>query len=129
MAKKTEKQKWHDKAWKVWSEYIRKRDPYCVTHLVMPEPKKIPSQQAGHFWHAVLDFDDENINGQCINCNHFNSGRLDYYQKYLRNKLGNKKFDALDIRHTRAIGGEGHDIEFYQSIIEKYDKKETTRKS
>ena len=117
---KTKKQKMHDKAWKAWSAYIRKRDPFCVTHLVLG--KKVPSENAGHFWHAVLDFDDENINGQCINCNHWNSGRLAEYSTYLLNKLGKKKFEALDIRHTRAIGGEGHDEEFYQSIIDKYGK-------
>ena len=120
MSKRTKKQILRDKAWKVWSIWIRKRDPWCVTHLVIG--KKVPSENAGHFWHNVLDFDEENINGQCINCNKWNSGRLAEYSTYLLNKLGKKKFDALDIRHTRAIGGEGHDEAFYQSIIEKYGK-------
>lgn len=123
MAKRTQKQIMHDKAWKVFSAWIRERDKRCVTC------DKGLAEQGGHFFHAVLDFDEENINGQCVRCNHWLSGNLAPYSVYLLKKLGKKKFEALDIRHTRAIGGEGHDIEFYQSIIEKYDKKETTRNS
>lgn len=108
----------HRKAWDTFSKYIRKRDPYCVTHLVLGN--KVPSQNAGHFWHGVLDFDEENINGQCINCNKWNSGRLAEYSTYLLNKLGKKKFDALDIRHTRALAGEKRTDEEYLAIIKKF---------
>jgi len=116
--RKISKDTYKKKAWKVFSAWIRNRDPYCVTHLVMG--KKVPTQNAGHFWHAVLDFDEENINGQCINCNKWNSGRLAEYSKYLLQKIGKDKFDALDIRHTRAIGGEYRTEADYQAIIDKY---------
>jgi hypothetical protein len=116
MSKRTKKQILRDKAWKVFAQWIRNRDKRCVTCTTGM------AEQAGHFWHAVLDFDEENINGQCVRCNHWLSGNLASYSVYLLNKLGKKGFDALDIRHTRAIGGEGHDIEFYQSIIDKYDE-------
>lgn len=110
-----------DKAWKVFSEYIRTRDPYCVTCLI--EGKKVPSQNAGHFWHNVLDFDEENVHGQCIRCNHYYSGNLAQYSVYLLQKLGKKKFDALDIRHTMALKGEKRSDSDYIKIIEKYDKR------
>ena len=107
-----------EKAWKTFSIWIRNRDPYCVTHLVLG--KKVPSENAGHFWHNVLDFDEENINGQCVNCNKWNSGRLAEYSTYLINKIGSKRFKDLDIRHTRALSGEKRSIEDYDKIIEKY---------
>ena len=106
------------KAWSIFSKWIRNRDKWCVTHLV--EGKYIPSENAGHFWHGVLDFDEENINGQCINCNKWNNGKLAQYSVYLLKKLGKKKFDELDIRHSRASGGEYRTVEDYQKIIEKY---------
>ena len=117
---RTKRQILRDKAWKVFSQWIRKRDPYCVTHLVMG--KQVPSENAGHFHHNVLDFDEENINGQCINCNKWNSGRLAEYSIYLLKKLGKKKFDALNIRHFRAMKAEKHDEQYYQDIIDKYEK-------
>lgn len=106
------------KAWKTFSKWVRNRDPFCVTHLVMGS--KVPTQNAGHFWHTVLDFDEENVNGQCINCNKYNSGRLAEYSRYLLDKLGKDKFDALDIRHTRALAGEKRTDEEYLTIIDKY---------
>jgi len=118
--KRSPKEILRDKAWSTFSKWIRKRDPFCVTHLVMG--KKIPSENAGHFWHAVLDFDEDNINGQCVNCNKWNSGRLAEYSKYLIEKIGIKKFKELDIRHTMAMDGEYRTEEDYQNIIKKYEK-------
>jgi hypothetical protein len=101
------------RAWKYFSAYIRKRDPRCVTCGA-------PTTQAGHFWHNVLDFDEENVNGQDVRCNHFLSGNLAVYSVYLLKKLGKKKFDALDIRHTKAIGGEKRTVEELLAIGDKY---------
>jgi hypothetical protein len=102
------------KAWRTFSKWIRNRDKNCVTC------KTGLAENAGHFWHGVLDFDEENINGQCVRCNKWLSGNLAPYSVYLLKKLGKKKFDALDIRHTRAIGGEYRTDQEYNAIIEKY---------
>lgn len=118
MKKNLSKKSLHKKTWTLFSKYIRQRDPFCVTHLVMG--KKVPSENAGHFWHNVLDFDEENVNGQCINCNKWNSGRLAEYSTYLIQKLGHKKFKELDLRHTRALAGEYRTEEDYLKLIEKY---------
>lgn len=104
-----------NKAWKTFSKYIRLRDKRCVTcHTGMAE-------NAGHFWHGVLDFDEENINGQCVRCNKWLSGNLAVYSTYLINKLGVKKFKELDIRHSRALSGEKRSVEDYEEIINKYE--------
>lgn len=106
------------KAWRVFSKWIRARDPFCVTCLILS--KKIPSQNAGHFWHGVLDFDEENINGQCVHCNKWLSGNLANYSIYLIRKLGIKKFKELDLRHTKAMAGEYKTDQEYLDIIDKY---------
>ena len=105
---------WHDKAWTVFSRWIRNRDKKCVTC-----PTGL-AENAGHFWHNVLDFDEININGQCVRCNKWLSGNLAAYSTYLIKKHGLKKFNELDIRHTKAIGGEVRTIEDYKAIIDKY---------
>lgn len=108
----------HKKAWRVFSKWIRTRDPFCVTHLIMG--KQIPSENAGHYWHNVLDFDEININGQCVNCNKWNSGRLAEYAEYLIKKYGIEEFEELNKRHYLAMKGEKRTDEDYQKIIEKY---------
>ncbi len=103
-----------DRAWNTFSLWIRNRDKRCVTC------GSTEGLQAGHFWHNILDFDEENINAQCSRCNHYLSGNLAVYASYLLSKLGSKGFRALDLRHTRAMSGRKMDIEDYQAIIDKY---------
>lgn len=103
----------HKKAWRVFSKWIRNRDGRCVTCGGSPD-------HAGHFWHGVLDFDEVNVNAQCIHCNHFMSGNLAPYSTYLIQKHGIDEFKALDIRHTMAMKGEKRTDEEYQAIIDKY---------
>jgi len=109
-----------DKAWAIFSKWIRTRDPLCVTHLVMG--KQTPSENAGHFWHAKLDFDEININGQCVNCNKWNSGRLAEYSTYLIEKYGIDEFNALEKRKNMATRGEYRTEADYLAIIEKYKR-------
>lgn len=103
-----------DNAWKTFSIWIRNRDKQCVTC------GKREGLQAGHFWHNVLDFDEENINAQCERCNHYLSGNLAVYSTYLLRKLGQKGFEDLEIRHYRAMKSEKHDEQYYQNLIDKY---------
>lgn len=108
------------KAWDTFSKWIRARDKKCITCNVNGSGSNY--LQAGHFWHGVLDFDEENINAQCVHCNKYLSGNGTHYSVYLLNKLGKKGFDALNIRHTKAIGGEKRTDEQYNEIIKKYKK-------
>lgn len=114
---RSKRERLKDNAWTIFSQYIRLRDKRCVTC-----PNGL-AENAGHFWHAVLDFDEENVNGQCVRCNKWLSGNLAVYAVYLLKKLGKKKFDALDIRHTRAIGEGKHYEEYYEEIIERFKGK------
>ena len=106
-------QRLKDRAWKTFSLFIRNRDKKCFTCTGKAE-------NAGHFWHGVLDFDEENIHGQCVHCNKWLSGNLAVYAVNLLKLLGKKKFDTLTIRHYRAMGGEKRSEQDYLNIIEKY---------
>jgi len=103
------------KAKQTFNKWIIKRDGYkCVccgnTNRLC----------GGHFHHAVLDFDEENINACCDRCNRWLSGNLARYSVYLLNKLGKDAFLELDNRHFRAMGGEKKTPEEYKEIIAKY---------
>lgn len=102
------------KAWAVFSKWIRNRDKRCVT---CPMGK---AENAGHYHHGVLDFDEINVNGQCVRCNKWLSGNLAPYSIYLIGKYGLDEFVALDQRHWTAIKGEKKTDSEYLAIIEKY---------
>lgn len=119
--KRSQREILRDRAWIVFSKWIRTRDPYCVTHLILGEKKS--SENAGHYWHGKLDFDEVNINGQCVNCNLWNSGRLAEYTTYLIDKYGIEEFEALKQRKNIATKGEYRTEQDYLDIIEKYKIK------
>lgn len=71
---------------------------------------------AGHFWHDKLDFDEMNINCQCIKCNHFLSGNLGEYATRLIDKHGLEKFNELGTRRFQVL----YRREDLEKIVEKY---------
>lgn len=122
------RKKLKDKAWNTFSIYIRLRDKKCVAcGATFWDSEKgewsIVGLQAGHFHHNVLDFDEENVNAECSQCNHYKSGNLAPYSVYLLNKLGKKGFNDLAIRAKQALKGELLSIKDYQEIILKYEER------
>jgi hypothetical protein len=105
----------HRKAWDIFSKWIRERDKMCVTC-----GSRNTVLNAGHFWHGVLDFDEININAQCVHCNKWLSGNLAPYSVYLVKKYGLKVFNDLEKRHYLAMRGEYRTDQQYIDIIEKY---------
>lgn len=112
---KSKKDRLKKKAWIVFSKWIRERDKRCVTCSTGL------AENAGHFWHNILDFDEVNINGQCVRCNKWLSGNLAVYAEYLIKRYGLKKFNKLSARHYIAMKGEHYEIEDYEKIIKKYE--------
>ena len=102
-----------DKAWATFSKWIRNRDGKCVTCGSLNTP------QAGHRWHAKLDFDEININQQCSGCNKWRQGNLSKYDDYLIAKYGIEGWNALYERKNKAVA-EYRTEEDYQRIIDKY---------
>ena len=116
------------KAWDTFSIYIRLRDRKCVTcdaRFWDEEQGRygIKGLQAGHFKHAILDFDEVNINAQCEQCNNFKSGNLSAYAVYLVNKHGAQALLDLDKRAMLALRGEKMSREDCEAIITKYKTK------
>lgn len=120
-----DRKKLKKKAWETFSVWIRTRDKQCFTcgkRIWDGELGEwsINGLQAGHFWHGVLDFDEENIHAQCQQCNHFKSGNLAEYSVRLLRLLGKERFDALEKRKNEAMRGELLSAEEYEAIINKY---------
>ena len=118
-----------DKAWDTYSIYIRKRDSgKCITcdKRIWDEEIgewTIKGMQAGHFFHGVLDFDEDNVNCQCQQCNHFKSGNGAIYSVKLIEKIGKERFDELNKKRLVALKGELKSAEEYEEIIRKYTEK------
>ena len=74
-------------AWKLMSEYVRRRDRgVCFT---CGDQRPWKGQQAGHFVHKdCLDFDFRNINCQCVRCNKWLHGNLTVYAERLIQTCG-----------------------------------------
>ena len=116
------KKQLHKKAWDTFSKWVRARDKRCVTCGARD------TLQAGHFWHAVLDFDEMNINAQCAQCNHYKSGNLAPYSAYLIHKYGAEEFKKLEIRHYMAMKGEYRTESDYEKLIDKYTLSPLTQR-
>lgn len=108
-------------AWKLFSEYIRRRDAdwkgdgVCCT---CGEILHVPSVQAhaGHFIHGSTKrsyFAEKNVHLQCRSCNFYKNGARDMYALFLVKKYGNGIIEELHainkdkrdwtIRELRAV--------------------------
>jgi hypothetical protein len=114
----------HKISWKWFSKYIRKKnDGKCFTCGNKLDWKQT---HAGHFVHSgnsinwLLDFDERNVNCQCVRCNNYLSGNLSMYASRLIGKYGcdvidelnDLKFKKVEIARTEAV-----------DMILKYQKK------
>lgn len=111
------------KAQVVFNAFIRKRDSGkpCVN---CGEYRKL---QAGHFYptstHSHLRFNEDNVHGECLHCNYFNSQSHAYgYRTEIEIRIGKKAFNNLQLlaEHRKA-----HKFDRYTliEIIQKYSNK------
>lgn len=112
----------HKKAWKLFSEYVRRKDITsgglaicysCDTYVPWQ------SAHAGHFFHNKLDFSESNVHVQCAQCNCYKSGNLAPYGVKLAKELGadgmeKLKLDAYTTSYT---------LDDLERIIEEYTLK------
>lgn len=117
MAKKTERARAKEKAWKAFSEYIRARDGRCVT---CPTGK---AQQAGHFIdgrHNAVLFSEEGVHGQCYHCNIGLKGNKLEYFLFMERTYGREVIDRLmqESKHTIQ-----YKIFHFKEIEQKYKEK------
>ncbi len=101
--KKTSLKKLKDKAWSLYSKYIRisnaNQDGFveCVT-CYNPKPMPWKKIQAGHFVSgrsARILFAENNVFPQCYCCNCILSGNWPNYYKFMKQKFGLKVINKL----------------------------------
>ena len=90
----------HKKAWKLFSEYIRRSERgICFTCGIHKHWKE---QNAGHYIHKdCLDFDPINIHCQCVRCNKWLSGNTGVYAERLIAEYGEEAIAELRQRANK----------------------------
>lgn len=107
------------KAQVVFNKWIRERDK-CMPCINCGKQTKL---QAGHFYPAgsynALRFDEDNVHGECLHCNYFNSQSHSYgYAVNLPDRIGVDRMEALKRRAVkRAFKWDRFSL---IAIIEKY---------
>ena len=87
-----------DKCWEAMSLFTRLKNADAqgiVACVTCGARKHYTKMNAGHFQHNVLDFDEMNINCQCVRCNKWLHGNLTSYTMYLLLLHGKEKIDDL----------------------------------
>lgn len=93
------RKKLHEKAWTLWSKWIRLKDANwkgmvrCYTCGSLIHWKEA---NAGHYKHGKHDFNELNVKPQCVSCNKFHHGRLDIYGEKLIKEYGLKEVNKLN---------------------------------
>lgn len=123
MAKKASKKTLKAKAWKIFSEYIRRKaSDYrglcaCVT---CGKEDHWKNMQAGHAvggrTNAIL-FREDVVHVQCPGCNVFKHGNYNRYSLFMIDKYGRDHFEYLLSLKNKPMKLTEQDLE---DIIEKY---------
>jgi hypothetical protein len=109
------------RALKAFSDYIRQRDSFtCYTCNKQGDKHNM---DAGHLisrTHAILLFDERNVNTQCKRCNIFLSGNLLEYRKRFVDEHGEDTFEIMySIRNTPC----SYSIADYLELEKMYKEK------
>ncbi len=120
---KTNRSKLRRKLVLVFNRWIRERDRNkgCISCGG-------PVEQAGHYYSVGhcpqpgMRFNEQNVNGQCIRCNHFLEGNKQGYAQGLIKRYGKKILDELALKKVLTKGQRWGSFEF-ESMIKHYQKK------
>lgn len=116
MPKRSPKQKAKAAAWKAFSEYIRLRDPFCVTCGG-------PNQHAGHFIdgrHNAVLFSEMGVHSQCYHCNVGLKGNKVEYWLFMEKKYGRPTINKLLKESKQTVQYKIYDFE---RIAQEYKEK------
>ena len=107
------------KAINIFNAWIRNRDngQSCISC------SRFTTLQAGHYHsagkHSHMRFMEDNVHGQCLQCNYFLSGNLLNYRRNLIAKIGQEAVDKLDmIAGARVLNKDNRFL--FEEVIEKY---------
>ena len=107
------------KAWKLQSEYSRRKDADfkgmvpCITCGTVKHWKEM---HAGHFFHGSkqrpISYDDRNIHAQCVSCNTYKGGMRDAYSVRVKNRYGPEVLDELE-----ALKHQGKEMKHLELVV------------
>jgi len=110
--------------WRIFSEYIRKREidsegfGNCISCGKVEHWKNM---DAGHYipktYGLSIYFEERNVHPQCTGCNRFRRGNLTAYAIALRKRYGENILEELDALKHETIKFSRSD---YEELIEKY---------
>lgn len=114
----------------VFNKFIRLRDTIyengkaffiCISCGVK---KTIDQMHAGHYWpvggNEAIRFDEDNVHGQCVYCNFHKHGNEKGYRPRLIKKIGQKRFDLLEIKRNNRSKMMAFEVEL---LINEYTEK------
>jgi len=109
------------KLWKIFSQYIRKRDKYiCFT---CGKQCDVTNSQAGHYLsrrYTAIKYDERNVHCQCVRCNVMEHGNPIEYQRNLKARYYKELPDELyDLKNVYA----DHSVPWYEEQIQIYTDK------
>ena len=126
MAKTKGVKYWDTKLWKVFSEYIRRKDTNeegeveCYTCYEVRHWKRI---HAGHFVSRnarAVKFDEQNVKPQCPGCNAFNGGMSWKFGQRLDEEFGEGTAENLEAQRFSIIKRTPGELE---KMYKDYEKK------
>lgn len=111
------------KAWKLMSEYIRRR--WAVNNIVAcftcDKRAHWKTMDCGHFKHGNhMNWEINNLAPQCGRCNRYLHGRLDVFAARLIQKYGHEVLDELEYKANQAPQ---YDRMFMDQLIENLENK------
>jgi hypothetical protein len=124
----------YDKAWGLWSLYIRIKDADnggYVKCFTCNKTYHYSAMHAGHLRHGVLDFDPMNIHPQCVTCNKWNSGERDLYLRKLQTLHTQEQIDDMYLRANTTLKKDNYPMEWLEwfapqtsvMVIEEFEKR------
>jgi 5-methylcytosine-specific restriction endonuclease McrA len=102
------------KADKVFSLWIRNREPYCYT---CGSKKNL---QAGHFVsrsYLFLRYEPDNVHTQCVSCNVFKNGNMAVYALRLTDQYGEYILREFERNKRKSVANTRL---FLEGIIKRY---------
>ena len=127
MNKIPEKRILKKKLWKVFSEYIRRRDADWKGMVACCSCGKVDhwkNRDAGHYRPKTegtcMYFEEKNVHAQCRGCNSFRRGNLANYSLYLIRRYGSGILEELEWKSKQKCDLSQLD---YLRLIEEYKEK------
>jgi hypothetical protein len=119
------------KLWKVFSEYIRRRDSNgegygkCFT---CPRVIHWKNGDCGHGigrQHLGTKYDEKNNHLQCKHCNGFEGGKRDVYKEEMNKRYGPNTWDLMELKSRQVSKMGSFEIEqlteYYKNKIKELD--------